>query len=474
MQGSLYSLNSLLKKSKKQAIMFQRRTGMSIGKQRLLQNTMWIAYDQIPKGPGHEFYDCLQRVLHSAHFDAYVQDLCAPFYAKTMGRPSIPPGRYFRMLLVGYFEGLDSERGICWRCADSLSLREFIQLDTAQAVPDHSSLSRIRTRLPLEIHHEVFIFVLRQLSARGLLQGKKLGIDASTMEANAAMRNIVRRDTGEGYKTMLERLAKESGIATPTQADLVALDRKRKDKKLSNEDWRSPVDDDARIAKLKDGRTRLAHKPEHVVDLDSGAIVSAKLHPADTGDTTTIHATLKDTRTQLKRIKQKAAPKRGRPAELVGDKGYHSRATLKSLDNRAFRSRISAPKVTGLRNWNGDHKARKAVYANRTRISTGKGKALLRKRGEMVERSFAHCLDRGGMRRTHLRGSDNIEKRYSIHVSGFNLGLLMRSLFGFGTPKGWAEAPCVLISAFIFCVLLFFRTLFQQKGRHSDEMCAAA
>ena len=150
---------------------------MSIGKQKLLQNTMWVAYDQIPKGPGHEFYDHLQRILHSAHFDAYVQDLCAPFYAKTMGRPSIPPGRYFRMLLVGYFEGLDSERGICWRCADSLSLREFIQLDTTQAVPDHSSLSRIRTRLPLAIHHEVFIFVLRQLSAHGLLRGKKLGID---------------------------------------------------------------------------------------------------------------------------------------------------------------------------------------------------------------------------------------------------------------------------------------------------------
>ena len=264
---------------------------MSIGKQGEVQSAMWVAYDQIPKGQGHAFYDHLQRILHRGHFDAFAQDLCEPFYATTMGRPSIPPGRYFRMLLVGYFEGLDSERGICWRCADSLSLREFLQLDTTQAVPDHSSLSRIRTRLPLEIHHEVFIFVLRLLSARGLLQGKKLGIDASTMEANAAMRNIVRRDTGEGYKAMLERLAKESGIATPTQAELVAFDRKRKGKKLSNQDWQSPGDGDARIAKLKDGRTRLAHKPEHVVDLDSGVIVSAKIHPADTGDTTTIHTT---------------------------------------------------------------------------------------------------------------------------------------------------------------------------------------
>ena len=446
---------------------------MSVGKQREVQGTMWVAYDQFPKGQGHAFYDHLQRILRRGHFDEFAEALCAPFYAKIMGRPSIPPGRYFRMLLVGYFEGLDSERGICWRCADSLSLREFLQLDTTQTVPDHSSVSRIRTRLPLEIHHEVFIFVLRLLSAQGLLRGKKLGIDASTMEANAAMRNIVRRDTGEGYKAMLERLAKESGIATPTQAELVAYDRKRKGKKVSNKDWQSPVDGDARIAKLKDGRTRLAHKPEHVVDLDSGAIISANIHPADSGDTTTIHTTLQDTRSKLKGVKKKAAPRFGQPAELVGDKGYHSRETLKRLD-RAFRSRISAPKVTGLNRWHGDHEARRAVYANRVRISSGKGKALLRKRGEMVERSFAHCLDRGGMRRTHLRGSENIEKRYSIHVAGFNLGLLMRFLFGFGTPRGWAQAPCAHVFALVLSTLTYFLVLFLPKDRHSDEYCAAA
>jgi transposase len=433
---------------------------MSVGKQGALQSRMWVAYDQIPKGKGHAFYDRLQRILHRGRFDLFAEELCAPFYAETMGRPSIPPGRYFRMLMIGYFEGLDSERGICWRCADSLSLREFLQLDTAQTVPDHSSLSRTRTRLPLEIHHTVFVHVLRLLSEQGLLQGKKLGIDASTMEANAAMRNIVRRDTGEGYKAILERLAKESGIATPTQAELVAFDRKRKGKKLSNKDWQSPADEDARIAKLKDGRTRLAHKSEHVVDLDSGAIVSAKIHTADAGDTTTIHKTLKDTRSKLKKVNRKTAPKCSRPAELAADKGYHSRETLKRLD-RAFRSRVSEPKATGLRNWQGDREARRAVYANRARISSGKGKGLLRKRGEMVERSFAHCLDRGGMRRTHLRGSGNIEKRYIIHVAGFNLGLLMRAMCGFGTPKGWAEAPFMCVFCFVsdamafFCILVF-------------------
>jgi transposase len=446
---------------------------MSVGKQEELQSTMWLSYDQIPKGQGHAFYDHLQRILRRGHFDAFAEKLCAPFYAEVMGRPSIPPGRYFRMLLVGYFEGLNSERGICWRCADSLSLREFLQLDTMQVVPDHSSLSRIRARLPLEIHHEVFIFVLRLLSEQGLLRGKKLGIDASTMEANAAMRNIVRRDTGEGYKAMLERLAKESGIATPTLSELVAFDRKRKGKKLSNKDWQSLGDGDSRIAKLKDGRTHLAHKPEHVVDLDSGAIVSAKIHPADAGDTATIHETLKDTRAKLKTVNKKTSPRYDRPAELLADKGYHSRETLKRLDS-SFRSRISEPKAKGLHRWNGDHEARQAVYANRARIRSATGKALLRKRGEMVERSFAHCLDSGGMRRTHLRGSENIEKRYIIHVAGFNLGLLMRCLFGFGTPKGWAEAPYMLVFVSVSDAIVCFIVIFLPNGHQSDKPCALA
>lgn len=433
---------------------------MSIGKQTEYQVPMWVTYDQIPKGLGHVFYDRLQRILHRAKFDDFAEKLCAPYYSDAKGRPSIPPGRYFRMLLVGYFEGLDSERGICWRCADSLSLREFIQIDTTQGVPDHSSLSRIRKRLPLEAHNEIFIHVLRILEKEGLMQGKKLGIDASTMEANAAMRNIVNRSTNEGYKAMLERLAKESGIETPTQAELVAFDRKRKDKKASNKDWKSPVDADARIAKLKDGRTRLAYKPEHVVDLDSGAIISAKIHHADEGDTTTIHKTLKDARAKLKSVKKKKAPKYDNPSELVADKGYHSRNTLKNIDS-AFRSRISEPKSRGLHRWQGDDEARRAVYNNRSRISSGTGKKLLRKRGELVERSFAHCLDRGGMRRAHLRENSNIEKRYLIHVAGFNLSLVLRKLFGFGTPKGWAEGLILAIfvrSKNTIALFFFIRT----------------
>jgi transposase len=440
---------------------------MSIGRQPEQQGTMWVAYDEIPKGMGHAFYDHLQKILCRGGFDDFAEKLCAEYYALMTGRPSIPPGRYFRMLLVGYFEGIDSERGICWRCADSLSLREFLRLDTGQKVPDHSSLCRIRQRLPIETHHEVFSFVLQLVAKKGLIKGKKLGIDASTMEANAALKTIVRRDTGEGYDVMLQRLAKESGIATPTKDD-----RKRKDKTLSNKDWESPVDGDSRIAKLKDGRTHLAYKPEHVVDLDSGAIVSAKIHQANQGDTSILHKTLADARTKLKAVLGKKAPQYDNPAELAADKGYHSRTALVQLDS-AFRSRISEPERKGIAHWRGDSDARRAVYNNRSRLQSAKGKSLQRLRSERVERSFAHCLDRGGMRRAHLRGDENIEKRYIIHVAGFNLGLLMRSLFGVGTPKGWADAPAMLVlTCFEGRLALFI--LFCQSEASEQAECSAA
>ena len=419
---------------------------MSIGKQKKSQRTLWLSYDQLPKSMGHAFYDHLQRTLLKSKFDAFAEKLCKPRDTKGKGRPSIPPGRYFRMLLVGYFEGIDSERGICWRCADSLSLREFLRLDLKGSVPDHSSLSRIRSRLPVEAHHEIFVFVLKLLADADLVKGKRLGIDASTMEADAALKTIVRRDSGEDYEAMLKRLAEESGIKTPTKAELVRFDRKRKGKTLSNKDWESPVDPDSRIAKRKDGRTHLAHKPEHVVDLDSGAIVAAKIHHADKGDTAIMHTTLADAKRNLKAALGKAAPKYDRPAKLAGDKGYFPRNTMTTLDN-SFSSRICEPERQGLNNWRGDKEARRAVRNNRARLQSAAGKQLQRLRSERVKRSFAHCLDNGGMRRTHLRGTDTIEKRYHIHISGFNLGLLMRALFKVGTPKGWADLPATLILA---------------------------
>jgi hypothetical protein len=274
---------------------------------------------------------------------------------------------------------------------------------------------------------------LKLVAEQGLVKGRRIGVDASTMEANAALRTIVRRDDGRTYHEMLTQMAKESGIETPTVDDLVRLDRARKGKKLSNEEWISKTDPEAKIAKLKDGRTHLAYKPEHAVDLDTGIIVAAALHPADQGDTTTIEGTLSAAQKNLGQIS--AEPTKQKASELVADKGYHSRAVLKALDAGVWKTRIAEPKQSGFSRWHGDDKARAAVYANRTRLGSGVGKQAMRRRAEIVERSFAHNLDRGGMRRTWLRGRENVHKRYLVHVAGHNLGILMRLLVGVGTPR---------------------------------------
>lgn len=428
---------------------------MGLGRQADRQDAMWISRDSIPKSRGHVFYERLQGILLKHGFDRFTEDLCAPFFDDSRGRRSIPPGRYFRMLLIGYFEGLDSERGIEWRCADSLSLREFLLLQPSESVPDHSTLSRTRSRLSLEAHSQVFTFVLGLLTAEGLIKGKRLGVDGSTMEANAALRTIVRRDSGEGYNDMLRRMAKESGIETPTQDDLIRLDRQRKGKKLSNKDWTSPTDPEARIAKMKDGRTRLAYKPEHAVDLDSGAIVAAKVHPADQGDTATLPKTLDKALKQLEAVDKK--PTKSERCEAVCDKGYFSRETLKQFDGGVWKTRIAQPKRKGLNWWGGDHEARRAVYNNRARIASEVGKAAARRRTELVERSFEHTLDRcGGMRRAWLRGAENIEKRYLIHVAGFNLGVLMRKQYGVGTPREAAARDILVFWANGYLFVLFW------------------
>src|SRR5437764_3149969 len=280
---------------------------------------MMVTWAEMPRSPGHAFYDRLQAELTKAGFDGFVEGLCTSYYAARRGRPSLPPGRYFRMLLVGYFEGIDSERGLQWRCADSLSLRAFLRLGDREPVPDHSWLSRPPSRLPLGLHDQVSTWVLQRLAEHGLIKGERIGVDSSTMEANAALRTLVRREGGETYREMLRRMAAESGIETPTADDLIRLDRSRKGKKLSNADWESPTDPDARIARLKDGRTHLAYKPEHAVDLDTGAVVGAELHSADQADPTPLPETLASAASHLAEVD--AAPTPQDPAELVADKG---------------------------------------------------------------------------------------------------------------------------------------------------------
>ena len=409
---------------------------MAIGKRETgRQEELWVPFSEVAKSPGHPFYEHVNKLLAEADFDEFVEGLCAKFYAGTVGRPGLAPGVYVRLLLVGYFEGISSERGIAWRCADSLALRSFLGLTLSQTPPDHSTVSRTRRLIDLETHVEIFSFVLKLLAERGLVNGKTIGVDATTLEANAAMKSLVRRNSGESYDDFLTELAKASGIETPTRADLARIDRKRA-KKGSNDDWHNPNDPDAQITKLKDGRTHLAHKAEHAVDMDSGAIMAATIQPGAAGDTTTIHETMMATVQSVATLRRDPELELdGALAEWVMDKGYHSNEVVVAIESIGKRSYISEPN-RGRRRWRGDEDTKQAVYANRRRIRGRRGRRLMRRRGEMLERPFAHCLETGGLRRVFLRGRENIEKRYQIHVAGFNLGILMRSLFGKGTPRG--------------------------------------
>jgi len=404
------------------------------------QADLWIAACQVAVSPGHPFYTRLNTILIQKGFDAFVEGLCEKFYAMGKGRPGIEPGVYFRMLLIGYLEGIDSERGIAWRCADSLGLREFLGFTLSEATPDHSSLSVIRRRLDLATHGEVFRWVLKALTEAGLIKGKTIGVDATTLEANAALRSIVRRDTGEGYEEFLTKLAKASGIETPQREDLAKLDRKRP-KKGSNKEWVHPHDPEARITKMKDGRTHLAHKAEHAVDMETGAVVAVTMHGADKGDTQTLMSTLSQVAENLGDLPLKEQPLQ----EVVADKGYHCNETASALAELDVRAYLSEPN-RGRRCWQGKEAEQQAVYANRRRIRGARGKRLMRRRGELVERPFAHCYETGAMRRTYLRGQDNILKRLLVHVAGCNLGLLMRRNFGFGTPRGLSELLSSIIS----------------------------
>ena len=411
---------------------------MAMGEQEgTAQDEFWIETQSLAKAPGHPFYQRLNEVLRQGGFDGHVNDLCEKFY-KEGGRPSVPPPVYFRMLMIGYFEGLDSERGIAWRCADSLSLRHFLGYTLKEETPDHSSLSRIRQRIDLQTHQDIFQWVLKQLAQSDLLRGKTVGVDSTTLEANAALRSIVRRDTGEKYDEFLTRLAQESGIETPTREDLAKLDRERKNKG-SNDDWKHPHDPDARITKMKDGSTHLAHKAEHGVDFDSGAVLSVTLQHADWGDTETLYQTVLEARENLQKLALDPVQCVADVEELVADKGYHSNDTMTGCAEAEIRTYISEPKRRGERDWEDKAEEQQAVYANRRRIKGACGKRLLRKRGELLERSFAHCYETGGMRRTWLQGHAKILKRLLIHVAAFNLGLILRKLVGHGTPRELAE-----------------------------------
>jgi transposase len=417
---------------------------MAMGTRRERQEELWIPACTLARPASHPFYERLNGLFREHDFDRFVEGRCRRFYAATMGRPGLAPGIYFRLLLVGYFEGIDSERGISWRAGDSLSIREFVGIPGNEGPPDHTTISRTRRLIDVETHRQVFGWVLGLLADAGLVKGKRIGIDATTLEANAALRSIVRRDNGESYEEFLKGLAEQSGIATPTREDLARVDRKRK-KKGSNQEWVNPHDPDARITRMKDGGTHLAHKAEHAVDMETGAVVAVTLQGADLGDTTTVKETLAEAGIRVAELIEREADTRpsekaqvnlGGVEEVVADKGYHSGPALKDLQAAGVRTYIPEKKQAGKRHWVGKEEEREVVYANRQRLQRQKGKRLLRNRSELIERTFAHCYDTGGMRRTHLRKHNNILKRLLIHVAGMNLGLLLRNTYGIGTPRG--------------------------------------
>lgn len=421
-----------------------------------------MAHAELPSGPGHPFYKRLNELLDQEKFDEFAERECVRFYAADdIGRPSLPPGTYFRLLLIGYFEGIDGERGIAWRADDSLGLRQFLRIGLDEKTPDHSTISRTRRLIDLETHRKVFQWVLGVVADRGLLKGKTVGVDATTLEANAAMKSIVRRENGQSYEEFLTGLAKQSGIETPTREELARLDRKRK-KKGCNQEWMSPSDSDARITKMKDGTTHLAHKAEHAVDMDSGAVIAVTVQAADQGDTTTMIETLAEageTVAQLAEREAENAPEE-KPhvhvtgiEEVVADKGYHSGPAVVALAEATVRTYIPEPKRPR-RKWAGQAREQRAVYSNRRRVKGHHGKRLLKKRGELIERSFAHCYETGGMRRVYLRGSDNILKRLQVHVAAFNLGLVMRKLTGVGKPRRLQGALISLEFVWATCCLL--------------------
>jgi transposase len=404
---------------------------MALGRRNGEEQVAWIASCDLPRSPGHPFYDKLNRLLAKADFDRYVEGLCGPYYDDTMGAPSIPPGVYFRMLLIGYFEGIDSQRGIAWRCTDSLSLRSFLGIPPTKATPDHSSLTRIRTRLPEEVHEAVFQKVLAMAQEQEMLKAKTVGVDATLLEANAAMKSIVRRDTGEDYKAYLRRLGEDAGMKDPTDEELRRFDKRRKGKKMSNDDWQSKTDPDSRVMKMKDGRTHLSYKAEHVLDLQTEMILAVGISPGDRGDPDSLLESLDAAAKNLSAVDEKLGIK-----DAVADNGYHSVEKLLACDQRGIRTYIPESKERRHRVWTDKPEGwRDAFHANRRRWRGRRSRKLQRLRSERLERSFAHTCETGAARRTWLRGVVNIFKRYVIHAAAHNLGLMMRKLFGVGTPR---------------------------------------
>jgi len=439
---------------------------MGTRKMRERQPDLWYG-GELATAPGHPFYKRLNEVLDNAQFDHFCETSCADFYHQKLGRPSLPPGQYFRTMMIGFFEGLDSERGIAWRLADSLTLRQFLSIALDEKTPDHVTISRTRRLIDPATHQQIFSWVLERLAQAGLIKGKTIGVDSTTLEANAAMKSIVRRDTGESYLEYLKRLADAEGIEAADAAALLRMDRKRK-KKTSNEDWESPADGDAEITKLKDGRTALAYKAENAVDMETGAIVAVTTHGGAAADTTTVIETVREAGVAVADLITEKTPEGKYEVhaegvqEVVADKGYHSNDVMVALAELEVRTYVAEPD-RGPRNWDGKEAEKAAVYGNRRRIKGDRGKRMQRQRGEKIERNFAHQFDTGGLDRLYVRGLENVHKKLLIQAAACNLALLLRSRYGSGKPRAAHDRAAEAI-------LMIFAVLRTMEGAFSTTL----
>ncbi len=444
---------------------------MGTRRKRERQEALWYG-GELPTAPGHPFYKRLNDILDNAKFDSFCETSCAGFYHDKLGRPSLPPGQYFRIMMIGFFEGLDSERGIAWRLADSLTLRQFLSIGLDEKTPDHVTISRTRRLIDGETHQRIFTWVLERLAQAKLIRGKTIGVDSTTLEANAAMKSIVRRDTDESYMGYLKRLAEVEGVDANDAAALLRMDRKRK-KKTSNEDWISPSDEEAEITKLKDGRTALAYKAENAVDMETGAIVAVTTHAGATADTTRVKGTVIEAAMTVANLIPEKTPEGEYPVhpegvrEVVADKGYHSNEVVLGLAQNEVRTYIAEPN-RGERNWTGKAAEKAAVYGNRRRIQGDRGKSLQRQRGERIERNFAHQFDTGGLDRLYVRGKENVHKKFLIQAAACNLALLMRSKYGSGKPRA-AHDSCIDALLTIWAVMKAVEDVFQAISDHSRD-----
>jgi len=406
---------------------------MFSAKKKAAQSEFWIPADQLVSSAKSGFYAKLEETLESFGFAAKVRALCAPAYDKSgVGRPGIDPVVYLKMIMVGFFEDLPSERAIAARCADSMSIRAFLKYELNEKTPEHSSFTVIRQRLGLEIYERIFTLTLQALREHGLLRGKNLGIDSSVIEANASLRALVHRNTEEQYWDYVKRLAAESGIDPEDTAAVRKFDRHRPGKG-SNQEWENPHDPDAKIGRTKDGATDMIYKPEAVVDLDTGAIVQAQVQPGDEADHKNMAGRILEAQQNINRACEEKLDTLT-VQSVTSDKGYYAVSELQTLQGESIRTVIVDPTDNRrLEKLEPEHK--QAVLAARRSVKSKSGKDLLRRRGMHIERSFAHILDCGGMRRTTLRGWENLNKRYKLAAAFYNLSQLMRKLFGFGTPK---------------------------------------